>query len=146
MTKVWMYHCVEGRPGVFTAPPGDELLLTESPIDPIWLNGAVDYVVGKFSELYNVVTDNGQSTIGMLVGVFEGRYEPKEIGVARAARDQAMQKMFTSGNFKAQAVPGPFAGTQNGGKGMAVHICQRSGKYVRTTVLRHRTAFPARHR
>ena len=33
-----------------------------------------------------------QSTTGMLVGEFQGRYGPKEIGAARAARDQALQK------------------------------------------------------
>ena len=54
-----------------------------------------------------MVTNSGQSTTGMLVAqVFEGRYEEKENGLARAAREEAaLQKMFTNRNIKAQAVP-----------------------------------------
>ena len=74
---------------------------SESQIDPIWLKGPADYIAVKCSELYNVVTHNGQSTTGMLVAlIFEGRYEAKENGLARAAREEAaLQKMFTSSSI-----------------------------------------------
>ena len=89
-TKPWVFHCLEGRPaGKFAAGPGDEALLSDDgcPIDPAWLEGAADFVVKKFKVFVDVVTDFGKSSTGLCVGIFEGRYGPKEEGVARAKRD-----------------------------------------------------------
>lgn len=98
MVKLWQYHCLEGRPGVFR---GDEELLRESRIDPAWVESVAEEVCNKFRDIWNVVTDNGKSSTGKCVAVFEGRYEPKESGVARKGRDATVQKMLDDGTFSA---------------------------------------------
>ena len=92
-TKPWMFHCMEGRSDKFTVSrPADQLLLKNSPIDPAWIQAASAFVVTKFQELVDVVTDGDISVQGRVVGIFEGPFGPKEEGPARKGRDASVQK------------------------------------------------------
>ena len=106
-TKPWMFHCMEGRSDKFTVPrPEDQLLLKNSPIDPAWIQAASAFVVTKFQELVDIVTDGGVSVQGRVVGIFEGAFGPKEEGPARKARDCSVQKSIDLNQFTAaQSVP-----------------------------------------
>ena len=105
--KPWMFHCMEGRSGKFTVPrPEDELLLKSSPIDPGWIIAAAGFVINKFQQLVDIVTDGGACPQGRCVGIFEGPFGPKEDGPARAGRDASVQKSINLNKFTAaQSVP-----------------------------------------
>ena len=98
----WNYHALEGVPeGTFDNM--DDRFFPDSIIEDHLLESVVDKITSQFVHYPNAFVQSDGS--GRLVGVFEGKYFPKEEGCAREKRNAGLQEEITNGFSSGSLIP-----------------------------------------